>query len=122
MVKHILKGENMETKNALKIIEALADGVDPFSGEVFADESLYQQPEIIRAMFTAKESLETTLKREIRKRALPERAGKPWDEQENSRLMKNYEQGIPIKELAVAHKRTNRAIISQLVKNGKLLD
>ena len=112
----------METKNALKIIEALADGVDPFSGEVFADESLYQQPEIIRALFTAKEALETTLKREIRKKALPERAGKPWDEQENSRLIKDYEQGIPIKELAAAHKRTKGSITSRLVKNGKLAE
>lgn len=112
----------METKNALKIIEALSDGVDPFSGEVLSDESLYQQPEIKEALFSAKESLEATLKREMRKRALPERTGKPWDEQENSRLVKNYEQGIPIKELAVAHKRTKGAITSRLARNGKLAD
>lgn len=36
---------------SLEILQALADGVDPVSGEMFPPDSPYQQPEVIRALF-----------------------------------------------------------------------
>ncbi len=35
----------------LKVIEALANGIDPLTGEALPEESPYNSPEIIRALF-----------------------------------------------------------------------
>lgn len=43
----------MELTKVIQIITALADGVNPQTGEVFLDNSPYEHPETIRALFTA---------------------------------------------------------------------
>ena len=48
----------MERSNALKIINALANGVHPATGEVFAADSPYQHPDTVRALFEAVRALE----------------------------------------------------------------
>lgn len=110
----------MEISKALEIIRALADGIDPYTGEVYSANSPYQNPETARALFTAINALERAQKRKNRKRVLPDRAGKTWDDEENSLLIKKFEEGIPISEIAVEHKRTEGAIRSRLEKLGKI--
>ena len=110
----------MEIISALEIIRVLADGIDPHTGEVYPANSPYQNPETVRALFTAINTLETAQKRNWRKRVLPDRAGKPWNDEESSLLIKKFDEGVPIKQLAVEHKRTNSAILSQLTKLGKI--
>ena len=109
----------METSEALRIIEALADGVNPDTGEVFGPESTYQNPQTAKALLAAKSALERVQRSEERRRTLPKRAGQPWDEQECLLLIKEFEQGIPVKELASKHQRTVGAIKSQLLKMGR---
>jgi len=110
----------MEISKALEIIRALADGVDPYTGEVYPANSPYQNPETVRALFTAINALERAQKRQKRKRALPDRAGDSWDDGENSLLIKEFEEGIPINEIASEHKRTEGAIRARLEKLGKI--
>lgn len=43
---------NAKTK-IISILESLADGIDPASGEVFPGDSPYQNPDIVRALFHA---------------------------------------------------------------------
>lgn len=43
----------MEVVKALEIIRALADGIDPYTGEVYSANSPYQNAETVRALFTA---------------------------------------------------------------------
>ena len=109
----------MKTMRALEIMRALADGVDPYTGEVFPAGSVYQNAETVRALYAAIEALEAAHRREMRKKSLPRRAGQPWDDEESSLLIKRYEQSIDIKELARQHERTTGAIGSQLSKLGK---
>ncbi len=109
----------METAEALRIIEALSDGLDPHTGEVFPPDSPYQNPQTVKALLAAKSALERAQRSEERRRALPKRAGQPWDEKENALLIKEFEQGIPVKELASKHKRTIWAIESRLIKSGR---
>ena len=47
----------MEQDRALSILKALADGVDPATGEQFSADSPYQHPDIIRALFWAVHTL-----------------------------------------------------------------
>lgn len=48
----------MDTRETLRILQLLADGVDPHSGEVFEDTSPYQHPQVVRALFHAVRALE----------------------------------------------------------------
>ena len=66
----------MEEDKALEIIRALAEGSDPYTGEVFGGESPYQNAQTVRALFTAIDALEAAARRKKRKRNLPERTGK----------------------------------------------
>ena len=109
----------MDTDTALEIIRALADGIDPLTGEVFPDDSIYQQPQVIRALFTAMQVLEYQQKRGERQRQLPHKAGIAWATEEDEKLSEAFDQGKSIQELARMHERTHGAIQSRLVKLGK---
>ena len=42
----------MDTVRAREIIRSLADGIDPTTGEVLSEESVYNKPDVIRALYT----------------------------------------------------------------------
>jgi len=47
----------MEIDRASEIIQQLADGVDPYTGERFQPDSPYQQADTVRALYLALEGL-----------------------------------------------------------------
>ena len=110
----------MKVCEALRTIESLADGVDPYTGEVFPDDSPYQNPKTLRALFMAIRALERAEARQKRERRLPENAGKSWDDSEDERLCESFDAAATIQDLARQHKRTEGAVESRLVKLGKL--
>jgi len=112
-----------QTRNAdtdIDIIRALAEGINPITGEVFEDDSVYQKPQVIRALFTAMSALEDQEKRDKRQRKLPSKAGTTWTTEEDEKLSQAFDQGISIKELVKIHERTRGAIQSRLANLGKL--
>ncbi|HTE41930.1 MAG TPA: hypothetical protein VK629_13985 [Steroidobacteraceae bacterium] len=52
----------MDEQQAMTIVNSLANGVHPVTGELFADDSPYQSPVIVRALFVAKLALESRFK------------------------------------------------------------
>lgn len=112
----------MDASEALTILQILADGVDPQTGEVFADDSTFQHPQTIRALFFAIRALEESEKRRKReeRRQLPENAGKSWERTEDEELGRDFDAGMTTKQIAVKHGRTDGAIQSRLVKLGKI--
>jgi hypothetical protein len=48
----------MERDQTLRILNALANGVHPATGERFAADSPYQHPEVVRALFEAMRAVE----------------------------------------------------------------
>jgi hypothetical protein len=48
----------MEKEQALRILNALANGVHPATGEKFAADSPYQHPDTVRALFEAMRAVE----------------------------------------------------------------
>lgn len=110
----------MEKSEALRIVQALADGIDPITGEVFPDNSPYQHPQIIRALFAAVRVLEQGGGGQRQEQILLGNAGKPWNVDEDRQLCEGFDAGMTISQLAHKHQRTNGSIRSRLEKKGKL--
>lgn len=110
----------MELVQAIEIMKSLADGLDPQTHEPLAHESVYQNPDAARALYTALGVLEETRQREERKAQLPPNAGRAWDEAEDQKLCDEFHRAVPFDEMAQVHCRTRGAIISRLVKLGKV--
>ncbi len=110
----------MTPQEAKTILDFLADGVNPETGEVLSGQDIYNQPRIIRALFLASSALEVRTRKELKKKGLPANAGRPWSEEEDNRLLAAYDGGQSMAELVAAHGRTRGAISSRLVKLGRL--
>ena len=65
----------MESSTALKIVSALADGIDPRTGEVLATEHVFQQPAVICALKLAVVALEQFSSGQKGRKAKPANAG-----------------------------------------------
>lgn len=110
----------MESSEALCVVRSLANGVDPQSGEVFPANSIYQRPEVVRALFQAAAALERMTRYEARRSTMPPKTGHSWAEDEDRRLLAAFDAGRGLTELAAAHERTASAIRARLIKYGRL--
>ncbi len=110
----------MELSEATRIIKAAADGVNPFSGEVFPEDSVYQHPQMVRALNRAVIVLEARQKWEERKRQMPENAGKQWTDEDDRQLLGGFDNGVKIPDLARKFKRTIASIEARLETHGKI--
>jgi hypothetical protein len=110
----------MNEVQALQIVQALANGVDPESGEMYPSDSPYQKPDTVRALFFASKALERATEWEQRRKRLPVNAGKPWSDEEDTRLAAGFDAGRPTNELAREHQRTLASIQARLIKMGKI--
>ena len=117
----LMEAKPMTPAEAKQIIEVLAGGVDPATGEVLPDDSPLSGPHVIRALFIAAKALELMAAKSARPAAAaPGNAGKPWAEEEDQRLVDGFDAGTPVAALARTHERTTGAINSRLVKLGRL--
>lgn len=111
----------MEDARALAIVSALAGGVNPLTGELFAADSPYQSPDVIRALYSAVRALEAAGRRRTRgPSAASSNAGKPWSEDEDRQLLSAFDSGRALAELAQAHGRTRGGIQARLIRHGRL--
>lgn len=109
----------MDETKALDIVSALADGINPLTGEAFPADSPYQSPDIVRALFIARTVVEARAR--VRQRTpLPGNAGKPWSEEEDRKLLLEFDRGGSIAELAQLHARTAAGIQARLEKHGRV--
>ena len=104
----------MEIGRATEYLRKLADGVDPITKKRLPDESVYNAPEIIRALhcilseLERRESLTSTVN-----------AGRAWSAEEEAELLSQYNSGMDIPEIAARHGRSVGAIESRLSELGK---
>ena len=106
----------MDAERAIEIIQSLADGVDPFTGERFASDSPYQHADTVRALHLALEGL-TKLRRSKARKTGP---GRPWNEDEEKELLREFDDKIDVEEIAAKHERTKGAIWARLEKLGRI--
>lgn len=104
----------MDIKRAKEILSTLAEGVDPTTGEVLSDDSVCNKGEVVRALYTVLNTLDTSKP----KRELPENARKPWTREDENLLIELYRSGASKKDICNTFKRTPTGIAAKLVRLG----
>lgn len=102
----------MEREQALKILNALANGVHPATGEQFAADSPYQHPDTVRALY---ESI-----RAMQGAQAPGTIPNRWTTEEEEKLASDFDAGKSVDEIVRGHSRSRAAIEARLVKLGRL--
>lgn len=117
----------MERLQTLTILNALANGIHPATGQQFPADSPYQHPDTVRALFTAVRALENTSTRaepatspKARAAAVPTNIGSRWTPEEEQRLTAGFDAGKRVSELAAQHGHSIAAIEARLLKLGKI--
>ncbi len=110
----------MEIQEALRIMRALADGVNPDTGEVLAADAVYQYPPVVRAFHRAVRALEYVEERERSRNPPPANAGKSWSRAEDELVCEELRRRINFHQIAKTHNRTIGSIIARLVRLGKI--
>ena len=118
----------MEKEQTLRVLNALANGIHPATGEKFAADSPYQHPDTVRALFEALRAVEgahtpapAAAPAPERRPALPQSgSGSRWTGEEEERLAAAFDAGRTVDELARAHSRSRAAIEARLVRLGKM--
>ena len=118
----------MEIDKAKEIISLLAYGVDPTTGEVLPQDSPYNHPSVIRALFSVLSSVGTPKKKigqsmeekqtQNVASGRPRNAGLPWTEELKEKVAVMFKSGTSIDGLAEYFERTSGAILSQLMHQG----
>jgi hypothetical protein len=108
----------MEIREALAIVQKLADGIHPETGEALQSDCMYNNPQAVRALYRAINALE--FQEERTKKFLPSNAGKPWSDQEDTQICEELRRGMNFAQIARIHNRTNGSIVARLVKLGRI--
>ena len=116
----------MDESRTVAILSALAHGVNPVTGEVFGSDSPYQQAEVVRALFAAldrfKQSDKTAPPKSTSKSASDKlsNVGKPWSDEEDRKLLTEFDRGCKPFEIARELGRTLAGIEIRLERHGRL--
>ena len=108
----------MDAIYAKQILQSLANGVNPATGEVLSREDSCNEPDVIRALHWVLQELEKNEK--AAKKTKWENAGLPWTEEDEKMLCEMYDRGDSKKEICKYFKRSDGAISSRLSKLGKI--
>ena len=102
----------MDISRAKEIVGALAEGIDPITGEVLPAGHLCNNADVVRAFYTL-------LQVNDKKKEKPyENSGKKWTAEEDEQLKQLFEKGIKIVELQKTFMRSRGSIKSRLSKLG----
>jgi len=117
----------MELSESRNIVKDLAQGVHPTTGEVLPPESPYNDPTVIRALFSILDVAASSKKprksveekrRENLELGRPGNAGLPWTEEDRATAAAQFAVGKTIDELAGNLERSRGAIHAELVRQG----
>jgi len=113
----------MTPTEAAQILQALARGIDPETGEVFPEDSPLNSTHVVRALFMGANALSDATPAAKPKSDLPEglaHAWQAWTSEEEDRLVAAFEAGATVEELSITHKRKVGGITARLQKLGRL--
>ena len=106
----------MNDRDSIQIVNALAHGVNPLTGDLLSHEHVVREPIVARALLEAVWAMEKHGPGP--RRPGPERRGEPWSSEEDEMLIDSWRRHGSIRSLATSHSRTPSAIRSRLLKLG----
>lgn len=107
----------MERHEVIAVLESLANGVDPATGQNIP---LDMSQGTLDALSIAGALLkEDEIRRPRRNPTFPA-AGAPWTEEEDQRLLAEHDSGMTAAQMALAHGRTSNSITLRLIKLGRI--
>lgn len=115
----------MDLNESRNIVKTLAQGIHPTTGEVFPPDSPYNDPHVIRALFSMLEVVKSTKKprRSVEERrhenlevGRPENSGLPWTEEDRTRVTSGFRDGMTVEKLATTLGRSRSAIVAEVIR------
>jgi hypothetical protein len=110
----------MSPIEAQVIINALANGAHPETGEVLPSEGPLSDANVVRALFAASQALGEAAHRARLGVNRPGNAGKPWSKEEDQQLLQAFDGGEDMPALANRHQRSAGSIRLRLLHLGRL--
>jgi DNA-binding NarL/FixJ family response regulator len=104
----------MRDQQARHILQALVNGIDPFTERDLAAGTVLQHADVMRAMLAGCSALEERTARASRRSQQPRNIGKTWTPEEQERLVQAFKSGEDLEQIAARHGRTIRGIESRL--------
>ena len=107
----------MELSTAKQILSLLADGIDPETGEILPEDSVCNQPEVIRALHFALDCLSHQKQRRMTS-IFYVNQGKAWTAEEESLLTRSFRKGGSNAQIQMELQRSESAVSARLVRLG----
>ena len=108
----------MELKQAKKILELLADGINPATGEPLEEYDSCNQVDVVRALHIVLKHLNKPS--ENPKKSSAGNAGKPWTAEDDEILGRMFDTGCSTQEMCNHFQRSKGGITARLVRIGKI--
>lgn len=111
---------SVSKRESIRILTLLVEGIDPSTGESLHSESVLQKADVIRALLAGVALLRADDARDSRRSSLPANIGRRWTDEEDSKLVEEFQRATPIETIAKEHGRSIRAIETRLMSKGLL--